>query len=223
MKIEEQYVRIMNLQKEINVRLKDLDFLKTKELVLWLVNEKDFARLKNKDNQLLMLDILKNIWLEEKKRMNDFEMQGDAFWRVDSLDDVETRYSKVHFDILRIENNMPEEYCTNAVQDLITNKYSAFFIYTVIVRETAQIKRNILQLCRLIKKQNDLIKTIGLLNLGIQKYPQDEEMILELADCWIIAQQYDKAYDCLKKISEPNEMIKEMMSELEKVLGNERI
>lgn len=223
MRIEEQYVRVMNLKKEINVRLKDLDFLKTKELVLWLVNEKDFARLKNKDNQLIILDTLKNVWLEEKKRMNDFEMQGDAFWGVDSLNDVETRYLKVHFDILRIENNMPEECCINAVQDLIVSKYSAFFIYTVILRETAQIKRNILQLCRLIKKQNDLIKTIGLLNLGIEKYPQDEEMILELADCWIIVQQYDKAYECLKKIAEPNETIKEMMSELEKVLRNERI
>lgn len=221
MKQEEQYKKLIELKEEINTRLVDLDFDKIKELLLWLAGNRDYFKLKSTDNQLEALEFLKSIWLEEKKYINEFEMQGDAFTGVNSLRTVECRYLKAHFYILRLENDMSEETCMQSVQELIVEKYSALFLFSIIVRETEMIENNIIKLGRILKKQNDLVRSIGLLKLGVEKYPKNDELILELADCWITAQQYAVAYEYLKKIENPDNEVVELLIELEKVLKNE--
>lgn len=221
MKLEEQYKKLIELKDEINARLENLDFDKIKELLLWLAGSQDYLKLKNKDNQLIALDVIKDIWLEEKKHINDFEMHGDAFDRVNSLEDVEFRYLKVQFAIFRLENDIPMEYCIEAVQELIIYKYSPLFMFRVIIRETEMIEQNILKLSRLLKNQNDLVRSIGLLKLGVEKYPKNSDFLLELADCWISVQQYGVAYECLNKIANPNKEVRELITELKKVLNNE--
>lgn len=221
MKLEEQYTRLINLKREVNAQLVDLNFDKIKELLLYLAGNQDYLKLKNKDNQLKALEFSKGVWLDERKYINEFEMQGDAFWGVNSLQDLESRYLKAHFSMLRLENDISEETCMQSVQELIVEKYSALFLFSVIVRETEMIEKNIFKLGRMLKRQNDLVRSIGVLKLGVEKYPKNDELILELADCWITVQQYAIAYEYLKKIENPDKEVVELLIELEKVLKNE--
>ena len=46
MKIEKQYSALLELEKEINERLKKNDFVSIKELILWLAKSSDFQKLK---------------------------------------------------------------------------------------------------------------------------------------------------------------------------------
>ena len=68
MRISQQYDELIVLREEINKRLRELDFEKIKELLLWLAHSNGFQRLKTRDNQMIMLDCYANIWIEEKRK-----------------------------------------------------------------------------------------------------------------------------------------------------------
>lgn len=223
MKLKKQYEVLTELKDEINVRLKDLDFRKISELLLWLAASEEYYKLYKKDNQLLALEFFRETWLEERKNPNDFVMQGDSFFGVNCLDDLEMKYAKILFAVFRVENDMPYEYCVSAIQVLIEYQVSPLALYRIIVRETDKKEENIVKTAVLLKEQNQLVKAIGLLQKGVDNYPENDEMKLELADAWLMAKQWQKAYEILLQIKQPNDEIKEMMKEMEKVIGHEGV
>ena len=223
MKIEEQYKNLLEIKKEINIRLQNLDFYKIKDLILWLTKSEIYQKLKSKDNQLIALDIFVSIWLQEKQNMDAFEMQGDIFYGVSSLEEVESKYLDAKFLVFRIENGVPYEYCLEGVRKVLQARFSAYALYVIILRESYLREKNILALARLFKAENELVKTIGLLQKALEKYETNEEMLLELADCWIMSGQWQKAYECLEKIENPNDEITELVNELKKVRQDENV
>lgn len=223
MKIEEQYKRTLDLKRILNKKLENINFERIKELIQWTLQSVDYKKLKNKDNQLRTLDFFIQVWLQEMKDRDSFAMQGDIFWGVNSLDDLERKYLAGVFTVYRLENNIPYEYLTDAVDDIVEYRFSAFALYAIIIRETLEVESNLLKLARLLKERNELVKAIGLLQKGVEEFPISKELALELADCWLLVQQWKKAYECLLCIQEPDKEIEEMICELEKVVLHENI
>ena len=85
MKIEQQYQKLIELQKEINDRLKDLNFEKVKDLILFLAKSESFQKLKKKDNQMIILDCFCSVWIDEKKQLEPLGVQEDIFYGVNYL------------------------------------------------------------------------------------------------------------------------------------------
>lgn len=223
MRIEEQYKALWNVKNEINSRLVDLDIYKIKELILWLLRSEEYQRLKNKDSQLFILDFFTDIWTKEKKNMNSFEMQGDIFYGVDSLETMERKFAAAKFAVFRLENDMPREHCKSAVEELCRYHFSAYSLFEMIEGASLKKEENILYMARLLKESNELIRAVGLLQTGIEKYPTNKELLLELADCWLMAGQLEQAYECLLRIKQPGKKIREMIEELEKVVKHESV
>lgn len=220
MKLEQQYKKLLLLKDEINSKLKDLDFKRRKELMLWLTGNVEYAKLKTKDSQLLYLDIFAGIWLEEIKNPYAFKMQGDAFGGIESLEDIERKYCAGKFMCLRVENNMPEECIFSAVNDVIQWQFSAFAIYTIIATEMKERRENVIKIARILMRLNQTVKAIGLLETEYEKYPENDDIILELANCWLEVQQLEKSYEYLCLLKNKTEEINEMITELEKLIEN---
>lgn len=217
MKIEEQYKNLVELKKEINCRLQNLDFYKIKDLILWLAKSEMYKKLKYKDNQLIALETFVSIWLQEKQNVDAFEMQGDIFYGVSSLGEVESKYLDAKFLIFRLENEVPYEYCIEGVRKILHSRFSAYAMYVIIMKESCSREKNIIELAGLFKEENELVKAIGLLQKALENFENNDEMLLELADCWLSSRQWQRACECLERIENPDDEIRDIMNELKKV------
>lgn len=223
MKIEEQYKTLLILKDEINFRLKNLDIYRIKGLIVWLLQSQGYQKMKQKDSQLQALDFFMQIWPMEIKNKDAFEMQGGIFYGVSSLETLERKYQIAKFAILRLENDMPHEYCLRAVEEVCQYQFSAYALFELIEGESEKKEINILKLSRCFKEKEEWIRAIGLLQKGVEKYPANKELLLELADCWMTVGEWKQAYVCLCQIKKPGKKIQEMISELEKVVKYENV
>lgn len=225
MRLSEQYNQLIELKEYINKKLVEIDFQGVKELVLDMAKSESYQRHKGTDNQIIALDFFLGIWMRENSDIYEFAHQGDIFCGVNSLEDIERKYLIVEFGVFRIENEMPLEYINEAVDAMLNNKVSAYAMFCVVLREAR--KRNqediILKLARILKQKNELMHAIGLLQVSTEEFKTNKEMFLELADCWLMVREMEKAYECLKHIENPDNEIENMIVEMEMVLGNENI
>ena len=219
MELQQQYEKLEVLHRELNEKLKDLDFQKIKELILWLAKSEDFNELKEKDNQLSMLEAFCRIWTDEKSKLVEAGIWEDIFYKVDSLETLEQKYLTVHFGLLRLETPMPAEYYEQAVDDMIAYRVSGIGLYRILMRETARKEQNILKLTGLLKEKGQIMTARFLLQCGKETYPENEEMLMELADCWLEEENLQQAYNCLKLIQSPSREIQELMGELENAIS----
>jgi len=224
MQLEEQYKVINELKSEINTRLqKELNFVQMKELILWMVKSIEFQRLYKKDKQLKAFKFCTDIWLNEKKDMDLFERQGDIFFGVQSLEDIERKIQVAKFLMFRLENNVPYELCTDVVDEVMAYQYSPYALSCIVVEGTEEPLSNLLKLSEVYKIRNDLVRAIGLLQCAEKLYEDKTQIYLNLADCWLMIQEYNRAYACLCKIENPDIEIQNMIVELEKVVKYEGI
>ncbi len=165
MKRVEREKAILDLKREIDSRLEDLNIYKAGELILWLLQNEMYQKVKRYDEQLMILDLFIDIWRKEKSDNKSFQMQGDIFAYVNSLEEIEAKYLVAKFAFLRIENEMPYEYCTEAVDVLVEYQYSPHALYEIMKRENADSKEMILKLAPLLQDRNALTKAVGLLQL----------------------------------------------------------
>lgn len=219
MKLEEQYIKLEQLKEEINNELCDISATKMKHFILWLTKNEMYNKLKAKDYQLRILSLFINIWLQERKYINSFAMQGDIFFDIYSLDDIEKKYNFVKFTLFRIEANMAYEYYENAMEEISEQFLSAYAILNIIQQEINEKEKCILRVYHIWREKNELIKAIGLLEKSLESYPNNNEFAINLADGWLEAQQIERAYEVLKGVKKPNAQINEWIVELERVLN----
>ncbi|MBR6665235.1 MAG: tetratricopeptide repeat protein [Lachnospiraceae bacterium] len=221
MRIEQRYNELLKLRIEINEKLKILNFEKIKELILELKKSVVFQKLKKEDNQLSMLDCFFDIWIEEKKELESVGIHEDIFWGIHSLEEVEQRYLAIKFCILRIENKVPLQLCEESVKELVGYRVSGIAIGKILIIESCKRAENAVVLAHLLKMRGEMIRAIYLLQKVNKEYPNNTDILTSLAECWIEGQQWRQAYECLKQIEKPDEGIRGLIQELEKVMLNE--
>ena len=219
----QRYEELQLLVKEIDDRLQEVNFQKIKELMFWLMKSEIYQKLKIKENKLIRLKRFLDIWLEEKKQLVMLGIQEDIFYEVHSLADIEKKYEIIQYSGLRVENEVPSFLCEEIVDELIEYKVSGIAICKIIIWETYKREKNILKISRILKEKNQVITANILLKEALKVYLENEEMWIELAECWMLGQQWNQALDCLLKIKEPKIEVQELIKELEKVIENENI
>lgn len=218
MTIKEQFSALVSLRCEIEKKLINLDFNKTKEMILWLAKSNDFQKLKTKENQMIMLDCFTNIWVEEKRKLEPLGVPEDIFFGVHSLNDIESKYLLIKYCALRYENNVPDILCEQTIDEIITKKISGIAIGKIIVFETSQKVQNIVKIAKVLRNKGQVMTSILLLQYASEQFDGDRNILFNLADIWIEGQQWRQAYDCLSKIRNPLKCDKEIIEELQKVI-----
>lgn len=223
MRIREQYKEIDRLKCEIDKKLKHLDRKIIKDLIIEFVREENLKKLFTKDNQLYMLNCFCTIWLREQKKLSGLGLKQDIFENVQSLSDVENKYTAIKFGMLRLEADMPRENHDQVADCIINRRISGIALHYIINSETMKREDNMVALARLLKDRGEYATAIVLLQEGQETFSGNPDILLELADCWLTGGQLNQARECLLKISKQTKMIKNLIWEIEKAAANENL
>ena len=216
MRLEQQYEEVLRLKREINRKLKEgTDFQNIKELILLLTGDSAYPGLKQKDNQLLMLDNFFGIWLEEKKKLPQIGIKADIFNKISSLDELERKYRRIKYLGFRTENAVPEHYREQTLKWLKEDNVSGLAIGRIVFFETLKREENLLTIAQYLKQRGDSINALLLLEYGNEALPGRERLLAEEADIWISAGEYKKALELLGQIKNPTQDMKKLIEELE--------
>lgn len=222
MRLEQQYQELLRLKKEINQKLqKGTGFGGIKELMLYLVKDKAYFKMKVKENQMIMLECFLNIWLREKKKLPDLGVETDIFYKVSSLDDIEQKYQRIKYCGLRIENAVPDDYVEQALEQLVEDRVSGMAIGRIIVEETEKREENILYIAQYLRRRGDSLNALLLMQYANETFPGQEKLLLEEADIWLEGQQFEKTLELLSQIENPSLQVKGLIKELRQVTEND--
>lgn len=216
---EQQDQELLQLKGEINRRLtQGREFQDIEELMLFLAESSLYQKAKQQDGQLSMLDCFLNIWLKEKQRLP--ESAEDIFCQVGSLKHLVTKYRKILFCVLRVENKVPEAYVDEALEWLEKPQISGVAIAEITLRETSKKEENLMHVAQGLKRRGRISNAILLLQYANERYPGRERLLLEEADCWMQGRQWNRAYKLLAQIENPTAEIQDIMTRLQQVLEN---
>ena len=115
---------------------------------------------------------------------------------------------------------MPEPYISQSIRWLTKQRVSGIAIGRITIAETKDREANMLHIAQRLKRQGNLANAILLLQYAHEKYPGQERVVLEEADCWIQGQQWQRAYELLAEIESPSDVIKETIQGLRQVMKN---
>lgn len=219
MDLQKQYQKISELKSEINSRLfRGTDYLSIKELAIFLAQDAAYQELYKMENQLIKLQHFLTIWREEQEKMPAQAASENIFYRIGNLDELEQKYRRIEYYGLRIENHVPEPYCSQLLDWLLEHKVSGIALGIIVRNRTEQGSRNILCIAQELKRRAELPNAVLLLQYAHEKYSDEEAFLLEEADCWLQAGQGKKALELLQEIKQPSTAIQELIAELEQVI-----
>ena len=223
MQIKEQQEKKTERYKEIDNKFQETSFEKIIEIQRWMLKSKQYQLLKTKDNKLFFFDSFCRIWIEEKKRMLCVEEEKDIFWRTQSIEEIESKYYDILFAILRVENNVIKQDIQQGIDKIIEEEISGIAIGYILMVESKCKKENVISISQLLAQKNEYIKAIELLQYAQSCIFQDDDFILAEADCWITIRQWNQSLNCLKKISNPDRDILEIIHNIERINENEKL
>lgn len=216
MKQEEKNQEISRLKDEINARLaRGNGISDIRDLTLFLKQDQNYLRLYRFDTQLSILLTFLQIWQKEQRNLPDSKTSGTIFYQANSLNALEQKYRAIEYYGLRIENGVPESFCRELLESLLTQKVSGIAIGTILISRTEKPRDNILVVTQELKRRLDFPNAVLLLQSALKEYPHDTELLLEAADCWIQGGQFENAYGLLQKIENPAPEIQEIIDGLQ--------
>ncbi|MDE6674443.1 MAG: hypothetical protein K2K19_06480 [Acetatifactor sp.] len=222
MNLQEPYQKISRLKQEINMRLsRGTDCSAIRELALFLAQDKGYQKLYQTENQLIKLQHFLTVWREEQEKMPGQAETENIFYQIGSLDELEQKYCRIEYYGLRIENHVPEPYCSQSLDWLLEHKVSGIALGIIIRNRTEKGMKNLLCIAQELKRRMELPNAVLLLQYAREKYPQEEAFILEEADCWLQVRQWRKALELLREMEAPTAEIQELITELRQVVEND--
>lgn len=215
MDLQDQYQKIYRLTAEINTRLSEGNsYLQIKQLALFLAHSEDYQSLYQMENRLIKLQHFLTIWREEQEKIPGAAMSAAIFYGVNSLDELEHKYCRIEYYGLRIENDVPRQYCDQLLDWLLEHRISGIALGIIIRNRTEKGRDNLLRIVQELKQRMELPQAVLLLQYCREKYSDDDAFALEEADCWLQASQWQKALEILTEIREPTGEIQEIITEL---------
>lgn len=218
---KEIYTVISQLREEINSELvrENLDI---KKIVLKYWELPIFKEVCEKDTQLYYFKCGMYLWQLENEQCAEYGMRSTIFDRVKSLRDLEYKFLFLRKGILRFETPMPEMYYEEVIDYIIQEEISFLFCLWVIT-EREDWEDIIIKVSKLLRNKRQHAFSIILLEKAIEYNFESEKICLELANCWMDGEQWERAYKSLKRMGSSKEEVQILMRKLEEMIGNEKI
>ena len=217
--MKEQYRQISTIKRDINNRLSQgTDYSSIRELAIFLAQNEEYQKLHQMENQLIKLQHFLVIWRMEQEKMPGQAASENIFYQINSLNELEHKYCRIEYYGLRVENHVPEPYCSQLLDWLLEHKVSGIALGVIINNRTEQGRENILTIAQELKRRKELPNSVLLLQYAHESYPDEEAFLLEETDCWVQAGQWRRALELLQEIKQPSAEILELITELEQVI-----
>ena len=179
--LEELYNKMLEFKAYVNAQLLDGSFEAIRDLIRNIDSNELYPVLLEKDTQLSMLDIFLGIWLDEKRELSSLGFNNDILTNLHSLDELEDRYHIISLGILRLENNLPEDKCEEAINNFISLDISGIALFTVLKIDTIKRIENVIKLSNRLRAHKEYIRDMYLLKRAIAEFPGDKEIMTEMS------------------------------------------
>lgn len=216
MRLQEKKLYIEKIKQDIEEILSMRGEDKVKN-ILEIVNKEDVKKIVMKDNQLMILSFACSIWAAEKA----MDLKSTIFTKVFCLKDLESLYIDLKFFCRRFEYDVPEEHLLEGIKYIIKNNISGVALYSIVEVQLIKKRETILKIVRNLKVNRQMIVAVTMIQLALKKYENDEELIMEFADIYIMLQQWKQAYEILNRIERPSGEMKELILNLKEVINDE--
>ncbi len=185
--------------------------------VMEVIGRPEVAHCINRDNQLIILRLMCKVWESERNIGDGITFMDD----IHNLGELENKYNKLKYYCRRFENDMPEECLLEGIAYILESNISGIAIYSVIEIQTWKKEENILKMAKYLKVNDALTQTVILLQMAVAKYEDNTELIMELADCWLLMKNWKQAKSTLEQIKHPSDDVREIIRNLKEVLKDE--
>ncbi len=185
--------------------------------IMDIINRSEVNYCTNRDNQLMTLRMMCKIWESEKNIGDGTTFMDD----VHNLKDLEKKYNKLKYYCRRFENDMPQEFWLEGIEYILDNNITGIALYSVIEIQTWKKEENILKIAKYLKVNEAMIQAVIMLQMAVAKYEKNSELIMELADCWLLMKNWKQAKNILEKLEHPSKEVQEIIRNLEEVLKDE--
>lgn len=167
---------------------------------------------------MIKLQHFLTIWREEQEKIPGTSVSAAIFYRISSLEELEHKYCRIEYYGLRIENDVPGQYCDQLLDWLLEHRVCGIALGSIIRNHTEKGRDNLLYIAQELKRRMELPQAVLLLQYYQEKYHRDDAFTLEEADNWLQVDQWQKALEILVEINEPTGEIQEIITELQQVV-----
>lgn len=180
--------------------------------VVGICKDDSFSILQGIDNDLRMAYLFSSCYYSEKNYLSrtTFDCIDNG---IDSspLQQLQDIFSTVGFGVMRIENEFPNELVEDAVSYISSMNLSGEFLYQVVVSYAEDPVKIILYFSSLMKADGKFVCSIRLLSYAEKLEPDNSKIYLMQAENYVETERFDKAYEELDKIKEPDEDTQKLM------------
>ena len=215
MRIEDQFVELVKVKKEINKILAESDLQTYQHLACELDKNRIYKRLVKKDTQLYMLEQFFYIAFQEEKKLVQRGISANVFEGVTSLDILERKYLSINFSMYRLELDLTESELSETISRLIRLKVSGIAMFHIIQCETKDIIENVMKLSKELLKRQEFVNALIMLQEAVGEYPDVVELSVRLANVWMELGEYSEAYKCINAIRKLSPEICNLLNILE--------
>lgn len=144
--------------------------------------------------------------------------KGNIFANVCSVEEACRRYLRTRHVLWRIESDCAFELCQEGVRELVEQEISSTFMVWLIKAKLSERKDVYLKLSEYlwnVKPEQGL----EMITYALYDFPEDTDMLMYKANYLLELQYFKDALETLKMIREPNEEVREIINELDDIIG----
>lgn len=219
MRLYQQFEELSKLKKKIDTVFQTTNQALFMELFQELEQSPIYRELAGKDTQLYMLSHFIYIFFRERKELFDRGIEANIFDGVTSLAELEEKYHAIEFAVLRFDTDLPVLLCEEALNGLINRDISGIAICRVLQCETAFKIKNIRVIASCLRESGEYVRAITMLQEAAAQLPDEDDIMILLAELWLDMECYKEAYGCLRRVRTPNPEVCQLIEELKKVVN----
>ncbi len=214
-----QYVEEQEENREdsyINIEAKEL-----KALANHMLHQKEYLELYDicinpkydttikKNRELLYLREMLKCWRQEQE-----EGQSAIFENIDTIQQAEQKYLEILHCLWRLEHSLSYESCMTAVSNVRKNTNSYLLVAWIIYTNILDQENTFIRFADFLAEYSS-IEAVRFLNDGLRVLEDNQKLLVQQASYLLDLQLWEQALKVLRRIKEPAEDMKEIVSMLE--------
>ena len=134
------------------------------------------------------------------------------------MQQAEQKYLRLNHGLWRIEQDLSYERCMEVIEYIRENEISMLFVAWLVYTNLEEQEKTFLRLAELMSETN-LIEAVRLLSHGLMVLEGNQNLLVQQANYLLELQLWNQALTTLKKIEEPTEEVKDIMTMLDNLVS----
>ena len=156
--------------------------------------------------------------LREMFGIQSFGEKENLLADIDNLSELEQKYTHIKHVLWRIEQGVSADKCREGIEELLHKKISRKWIVFSVIHNLSERVETLEKTGQYMKEAGGVAEALEIYSYAILLYPEEKRFYLLKAECLLALEWWVEALQTLRQMKNPDEEVKDMISELEAVL-----